>query len=157
MREAIGGTWLFQIVIVFVLLFAGYICLSINYSRAYKVKNEVVDIIERRGTLDYYALASINQYLNDAGYYSIGTCPSDMSAYKANLLDPTDTEYISGSMTDQGNYCISKVLVNGEDETNGGISKVYYKVRVFFKFDLPIFGDIFSFKLDGETEQLINK
>lgn len=154
MREAIGGTWLFQIVIVFVLLFAGYICLSINYSRAYKVKNEVVDIIERKGTFDAYTMASVNQYLKKAGYYSIGKCPSDMTAYKAELVDRTNVD--KGSIGKQGNYCISKVLVNGE-ETNGGISKVYYKVRVFFKFDIPIFGDIFSFKLDGETEQLINK
>ena len=40
MKESIGGFSLFNIVIVFVILFTGYISLSINYSKAYNVKNE---------------------------------------------------------------------------------------------------------------------
>ena len=42
MKEAFGGFSLFNIVIVFVLLFAGYISMSINYSKAYNVKNEIL-------------------------------------------------------------------------------------------------------------------
>ena len=52
MREAIGGTWLFQIVIVFILLFTGYMCLSINHSKAYNVKSEILEIIERYNGID---------------------------------------------------------------------------------------------------------
>ena len=47
MREAIGGTWIFQIVIFFILLFTGYMCMSINHSKAFNVKNTIIKEIER--------------------------------------------------------------------------------------------------------------
>ena len=46
MREAIGGTWLFQIVIVFILLFTGFLCLSINRSKAFNVKDQIIQTIQ---------------------------------------------------------------------------------------------------------------
>ena len=44
MREAIGGNWLFNIVIFFVILFTGYLCLSINHTKAFNVKDDIVKI-----------------------------------------------------------------------------------------------------------------
>ena len=41
MRESINSVPLFNIVIVFVFLFTGYVSLSINLSKAYNVKNEI--------------------------------------------------------------------------------------------------------------------
>ena len=49
MRESIGGTWLFMIVIFFIVLFTGYLCMSINQSKAFAVKNSIIRIIERHG------------------------------------------------------------------------------------------------------------
>ena len=45
MREAIGGTWLFGLVITFIVFFASFLAVSINYSKAFNVKNNIVDII----------------------------------------------------------------------------------------------------------------
>lgn len=46
MRESIGGAWLVGIVITFVVLFTSYLALSVNYSKAFKVKNEIISLIE---------------------------------------------------------------------------------------------------------------
>ena len=46
MREAIGGISIFQIVILFILLFTGVMCLTINHSKAFGVKDEIITIIE---------------------------------------------------------------------------------------------------------------
>ena len=46
MRESIGGTWLVGIVIVFIVIFTSYLALSVNYSKAFKVKNGIIEIIE---------------------------------------------------------------------------------------------------------------
>ena len=47
MREAIGGTWLFGIVILFIALFASFLAYSISYTRAFNTKNEIINLIER--------------------------------------------------------------------------------------------------------------
>ena len=41
MKESIGGTALFQITIVFLLLFTGVMCITINHSKAFAVKDEI--------------------------------------------------------------------------------------------------------------------
>ena len=42
MREAIGGTWIFGLVIVFIVLFTSYLALSVNYSKAFKAHRNIV-------------------------------------------------------------------------------------------------------------------
>ena len=45
MRDAIGGVFTLQIILVFVLLINGYMAYSVNYTRAFRVKNEIINII----------------------------------------------------------------------------------------------------------------
>ena len=56
MREAIGGLGLTQIVIFFLVDFAGYISISVNSNKAYKVKNEVISIIQKNNGFDEFYL-----------------------------------------------------------------------------------------------------
>ena len=48
MKESIGNVWLFSIVLVFILIFAAYLTVTLNYSKAFKLKNEVLTIIEKK-------------------------------------------------------------------------------------------------------------
>ena len=90
MRESISGTALFLIVIFFVVLFTGYLCLSINKSRAFAVKNSIVRIIERYGTGKNSAAAlatnpvdgsnfsnDIKEELKNVGYNTTHDCPTN--------------------------------------------------------------------------------
>ena len=43
-------------------------------------------------------------------------------------------------------------MVNTND--NGGLVKTYYKVVIFFKVDLPMFGNLTTFKVKGETASI---
>ena len=52
MREAIGGTWLLTIVLVFIVLFSSFLALSINYSKAFKVKNGIVKEVNSLYSID---------------------------------------------------------------------------------------------------------
>mgnify|MGYP003307345973 CR=1 FL=1 len=47
MKTAVSSTWIYGLVITFILVFAGYLAFTINYSTAFKVKNEMVTIIEK--------------------------------------------------------------------------------------------------------------
>ena len=172
MREAISGTWLFQLVIVFILLFVGYLTLSLNYSKSFRVKNEVISIIEREEGMtsgvstEYGAVGLIANYLKNSGYSTKGKCPTDenteygtMSRYTesswfgvdsldatniesntSNLLKPADknTEYY---------YCVKKIWGYYPKESQ----IAYYKVQLFFHFDLPVFGSIAKFRVTGQT------
>ena len=139
MKDAIGGTWLFQLAMVFIVLFAGYLALSVNYSKAFRVKNEILTIIEKNEGITSGsdgAQAQIITYLNSSNHIVYGVCKeSDGNAYEAEGT--------------KGLYCIKKTCI---EDTN--FKKAYYKVTVFFKFDLPFLGDLFTFKVQGETQSI---
>lgn len=127
MREAIGGAWLFQIVIVLLLLFTAYLCLSINYTAAYKVTDSVINQIQVDEGVN---LSNIQKTLQEAHYTSRGKC---------DITDGwTAMNFNSNSMNDDGkaNYCIKKILVSKATDELPEI--YYYRVKTFYNIDVPI-------------------
>ena len=47
MRQSIGGSWLIGLMVLFILLFAGYIILTIDYNKSIRVKNEAISLVEK--------------------------------------------------------------------------------------------------------------
>lgn len=141
MREGIGGTWLFQIVIVFILLFAGILAIAVNYARAFKVKSEIVSIIERGSGINTYTNNRISSYLNTVGYRTTGKCDLDETTYGNPNTMQTDGKAL---------YCIKEVKTkkNADDLTN----QAYFRVKVFFNIDVPIIGNWMNLTLTGTTK-----
>lgn len=47
MKEAIGGAMAIQLIAVFLLIINAYLAFNVNYTKAFKVKNEIISIIEK--------------------------------------------------------------------------------------------------------------
>jgi hypothetical protein len=153
MKEAVGGLGITQIVIFFLILFSGYLCLSINLNKAYKVKDQIVSIIEKNNGLDANALAQIQSYMTTVGYRSTGTCSTDDGdGYSASGTSTTN---------DKALFCAKKSKNDSDLTTSkpGDTSKqlplaYFYKIKVFFSIDVPIIGNGFGFNLYGTTRKL---
>lgn len=145
MREAIGGTWIFQIVIFFVLLFTGYMCLTINHTKAFNVKDTIVKEIERQEGVALNnpdsdeAIQKIVGYLKASSYRTTGKCPNGYNGYNRDgHIDSRNSA-----------FCIAKQNVHsGSDMPD----MAYYRVIVFYQLDLPIFRSVFNFKVSGDTK-----
>jgi hypothetical protein len=144
MREAIGGTWIFSIVIVFIVLFSSYLALSINYSKAFKVKNGIINIIEKDEGISGTSTGEISTYLSNIGYNVYGSC--DTSNGEKGYENST------GEFTTKYKYCVTTISPNTNE--NNDLPKTYFKVTVFFRIDLPILGSIFVFPITGETKAI---
>lgn len=143
MKESIGSTYLFEIVIVFVLLFTGYLCLSINYARSYQIKDSIINVIERNKGLNDVAKKQIKNYLSDVGFRTIGKCGDGYTAYDVDGKEMTDGK---------GVYCVRKII--SQSGTEELPERAYYQVNVFYQLDLPIFNSVFSFKTIGDSYQI---
>ena len=150
MREAIGGTWLFGLVITFIVFFASFLAISINYSKAFNVKNNVVDIISKYEGNNPCARNKISSYLRTTGYLVPGRCPETKgdgtclyTGYDNEGNPVTDT-------TSKVYYWISEDMI----DSTSVLSKTYYRVVIFFRIDLPLFGPITTYKIKGETESI---
>lgn len=160
MKESIGGTQLFIIVITLVLLFSGIMALTINRSNSFTTKDRIINIIEKHGGFDMNAelingnedavLSEIVDSLQEIAYRQTGKCPEAdfdddfmVSAYQRNGSKSVGNN--------DSSFCI--VRYNGTNKE--GTAKVYYyKVIVFYHLDLPVVKNIFNFKTSGETKAL---
>ncbi len=152
MRESIGGAWIFGLVITFILLFTAFLAVTINYSRAFKIKNQIIDLIEEEEGFtsdntsnDPGAAQRIDNYLSTSGYRNLGSCPTDGSWRVWNKSDI--------SMPDKNtkySYCVKKHNKHNASYPQEG----YYEVIVFFNLNLPVFGEFMTFKVSGETTDI---
>lgn len=147
MKEAFGGTMTFYIIIVFLLLINAYLAFSVNYTKAFRVKNQIISLIEQHEGYTEDAKEEIRAYLNDIKYVDID------QGYMNNV-----TRHDGNYVCEHG-YCY-KVTVVGEenDSTNELYRGTYYSIITFVNIDIPIFNKIFPnlnvFQVKGETKMI---
>ena len=169
MREAIGGISIFQIVIFFILLFTGVMCLTINHSKAFGVKDEIITIIENESLgsgnstssfgLSESTSQKIAEKLKEDGYRITGRCPDGYDGYNRNgeitrgdaayciRANRVDDKFVKDAREKCKN---NKCVVTDGDYPN----MVYYDVILFFQLDIPFIKEIFNFSLYGSTKTI---
>ena len=124
MREAMGGALLIKLVMFFIVIYVCFLAIAINYSITFRVKNQIINLIEE---YEGYELAkdAIDEYIANVGYYrsSVGSASLDASC--------------------NNGYCI--------EELTSARGK-YYRVTAYVSFDFPIIGQITNFPVSGETK-----
>lgn len=176
MREGVSNIWLIGIIVLFISIFASYIAITINYTSSFKIKNEVLSIIEKhkgmtdnvgthgksviRGhegetiTIDVGALQTINLYLAGRAYTSMGYCPNDGKKwYGVKELKWDNTHnYEDANNSTKYYYCFARF----NNEAVSGYDSEYYKVRLFYKLELPALSEFMSIKVEGVTDEIFN-
>lgn len=155
MKEAIGSTYIFVICITFIVLFTAYLAISVNYSKAFKIKSYIVNAIEENNGLDGNLSQGIETYLTAQGYSAYGDCQSTL-VVKDNGGSPVTTTWNldqcinNFAPTGKCNACIYKMdLTTANDDICADRS--YYKVTTFFKFDLPVVNVLLTFQISGDS------
>ncbi len=144
MREAIGGSWLLGFVVLFIVLFSGYLAVSINYTKAFKVKNEILDIIEEcegyTTSPDQNWKTLSNSELeakDDARSRSLAVIKS-MGYY----TEDSDTCNDKQGEYQYGGYCVNHICTKRGN---------YYRVTTFIKFEIPFLDLNIKIPITGET------
>ena len=128
MRGALGNSLLLFIIIfcvsLIVLLFLGIL----SYSKAYKAKNRIIEIIEKYESYNIDAEDEIAFSLGTMGY-QVGSCE------------------INNKNTSDYKYCVYE-----KNTTNGG---KYYKVVTYIQFYFPVINEFLDdIPVYGETKIL---
>lgn len=150
MREAIGNTFIVNLLMVFIGVMSALLIGSVSYSKAFKVKNRIVYTIEKYGgwnvktsTGTNVVQAEIEASLKEIGYPLVlansftGGCPSKSGA---SLVYGG-----SGARTSTYHYCVYEY--NNEKGH-------YYGVTTFMHFDIPLIGNYLEFPVSGKTKTM---
>lgn len=157
MREALGGSLLLNLVLVFAGLVIAFFVGILSYSKAYRVKNRIIELIEKHEVYkENIAINEINPDLNNAGY--LANSPTKCDSIQDNLVENKyNGNYLSDNLNKNYgyNYCVFEVC-DEKDENGNCIARngKYYVVVTFIHFEVPVIGDILTFPVYGETKML---
>ena len=150
MRQSVGTTTLFQIVLAFTLLFSAFLAVAITYNKVFKLKNETIAIIEKYEGISSTSLEIINNYLKNNGYNTKLSC--DKGEFGVSSLEVAN--YEKASSNKQYYYCLKSYCSRDKKSCQKNSSNIYYEVKLFFKFNLPFLGELTTFKITGETKSI---
>ena len=149
MSESISSASVFTIVITLIGICATVLMSSLAYSKTFKIKNRVVEIIEKHRKYDDGVVKNeIDELLKNSGYPAIGgsdSCPAGRGNSNVPGTDASVTGGVAINNLDNYRYCIYQY-----DTVKG----TYYSVAVYMKIQLPLIGDVVNiqFPIYGETK-----
>lgn len=152
MREGIGSVFLYNMVILFIIIVFGLISATISYYKAFKVNERVLGIIEKFEGFNSLAKSDIEEYMTSIGYTSLQVniqsdeCPkSPNNSDKGTLVVDKNSSHL---------YCVYFHKDDRSDREkdaplgfvggyNGDNQPIYYNYSVvsYIFVDLPIAGN----------------
>ena len=121
-----------RIFLIVIVLFVVFLSVSVNFARAFRVKNGVISIIEQYEGINSNSIPKVKNYIKRMGY----------SCYEKDKYNSV-SDYVL--MIDSGHpYGVSK-----EDN-----NKKIYDVQVCVKWNFPIFDVFGTWKFTGKTEYI---
>lgn len=173
MRQSIGGAWLFSISITLMMFIIAYVAITIDYSNAYQLKDDVTLYIEQYNGLNQYSAQLIVQRMKAKKFTTKINCNKEYDStiyqeggghkYDGEALPHYyglvnyNTNYSNAFKRDPGQksyLCIYKYKVINESlgfGTAESKEKHFYAVSTAFGFIFPIIGDVFNYRVTGET------
>ena len=147
MRDAISGAMTLQIIVIFMLIINCYLAFSVNYTKAFRVKNEIRSIIEKNEGLSCSAVSQINDLMLKSNY----------------KMNPKFETWCSNNgytvaRLNAGSFCYkySKVDITGNSNNTSKYKGAYYTVATFVNVDIPLANNLLPvtgnlFLVKGET------
>lgn len=153
MRDAIGGVFSLQIIVIFMLVVNGYLAFTVNYTKAFRVKNQIIQIIEQHEGLTDDAKLKIDEYMYNSKY--------ELSDAYTTWCQRQGLEVYRSSQN--GAFCYTQSLV----DISGGASNrrkyqgAYYSIQTFVNIDIPVINKILPFtaglfRVGGETSMIFS-
>ena len=153
MKEAIANAGVFNLVIIFVIVLLAFFIGSLSYSKAFKVKNKILEEIEKDqgytiGTNDSTE-SRVEEWIGNIGYRvntgnsrNTANCPTVTgNGGEQGKLVNTDGDY---------QYCVYEFDTCTARSDKAKCGK-YYRVTAYMYFDIPIISGLLKLPVSGET------
>ena len=123
MKESLGSTFLYNIIIVFIAIIFAILAATLTYYKAYKVNTRIINSIERYEGYNKLSIREIDNTLKTVGYTSKDDykCPSKKNG--ADLATPESKQF---------RYCVYYYPKDKDDRHYS------YAVMTYVTLDIPV-------------------
>ena len=169
MRDAFGGTFMLQVFLVFILIYISFTAMALNYAKAFKVKNAVIEYLENSeivelDKLNAEQMETIDNYFNEV---VLGDMNYNLSGQDiCNNTGIEEFDYTGKRVA----YCHDSGIIieqTGEAENTEG---VYYTVSTYIGWSMPFLNRLLAlngnnierdaptglWKISGQTRLIVN-
>ena len=140
MRESFGGAFMIKLILVFIVIYISFMAVAVNYAKAFRVKNGVINILEQNQFIIGENYDMIDEYLGSISYnfYSNPSIKTD--------CDNTDFGVKNGdTLLTKNGVCIRR---------KGDNYNFYYDVTSYISIEFPFFNISLTLPIKGETKTI---
>ena len=153
MKEAIANAGIFNLVIIFVIILIAFFIGSLSYSKAFKVKNKILEEIEKD--------QAYTTGVNNSTEYRVEEWIGNI-VYRENTgnnRNSSNCPTVTGNGGEQGKlvnsdgdyqYCVYEFDTCTAKADKAKCGK-YYRVTAYMYFDIPILSGLLRIPVSGET------
>ena len=125
MRDSLGGLVSIFIIVVFVVLIMGYLAFNVNYTKAFRMRDKVIDTLNvYDGDCDDACKKEINDYAKEIGYPRVTRCSN-------------------GEKDETGYYCYVRLRKdNDAGMKTFGDKTFYYEIYTKTSIDIPVVNNL---------------
>lgn len=130
MRDAFGGEFMIRLFLVFIVIYVAFAAISLNYAKAYRVKNKVISYLEENDITDLASLncdGSLAKVIENSSYHK--TCNNG----NGPIYD--DTQRVSA-------YCCAGVVIKANEKVNNHYN---YTVNTYADWKMGAINMILTF------------
>ena len=130
MRDAFGGAFMIKLFLVFIIIYVSFTALALNYAKAFKVKNKVIEYIEQEEIVDFKNMpASVKESME--------------LFFEKEMLGKMNYKSDLNCDVDNVVYCKNGIRI---ERTGKGMKTAgaYYKVTTSFGWSIPFINNLLA-------------
>ena len=148
MRDAFGGAFMIKIFLVFILVYICFTAVALNYAKAFKVKNKIIEYLEASQIADLNNINAnemevMNNFIDKE---ILGNMNYNVSEH--NVCSGVRTTDYTGKRVA---YCHDSGIVIEQSGAAENTKGVYYTVTTYVGWSLPFLNRLLE--LNGNNEQ----
>ena len=144
MRDAFGGVFMIRLLLVFIVIYVAFTAISLNYAKAFRIKNKVIDFVEQE------QLLSINDL--DAGNgKKLAKLDDILDTANYNKTCTNGNGIITKAAGESPAYCYRGIVI---EQTEVKQSSVTYNIYTYADWNLGTLNMILA--LGGESQNSRN-
>lgn len=157
MKESMSNALILNLIIIFLFIFVILFAGSTAYTKAFKVKNRIISIIERnettvitKGINNSAVITEINSALKDAGYtVAMNNDTKCSAALNKRFGNQNQTYNVVNTGANSYRYCVAEFY-----DDNSPMHGRYYAVITYMYFEIPLINKKLEFPVYGETKTM---
>ena len=126
MRDAFGGSFMIKLFLVFIAIYMFFTAMALNYAKAFKVKNKVIEYLESNEVATIKKMDA-EEFANMSNYFETEILGKLNYRIDKSQMNCDDTVYCDNGIA------IYQIEPNSDERNKLGI---YYHVETYFAWDL---------------------